>query len=702
MSRLVMSLLEALGLAFCEKGRKALQGYASFGDVLAPVAEGTLKELRKHMPSDQIRVALAETASMPPEEYAELLESVIKGLCRVQSVPFKAELHDYLAYLPLTIQQMFHRPSDPAGHNAPDKLDFYKPEQLLPFLPPRRPHFQPGARPDGLDHWELTGLRGLGECGEVWLGDDDEQPEHSPAALKFAIEKEARKRFLANAELFEKVFELNEIKGVVPLRSVYLQSDPPCLEYAFVSGYDLTGLLHEWSWRHLQPQIAAAGKLFKRIVEVIGQAHALGVVHRDLKPSNVLVHPTEGGRFSLWITDFGWGQIEAERSLHLHRTGGTPAAEQKRLALRGAYTPLYASPQQTKNERPAPTDDVHALGVIWHQLLKRDPNATAPVGDDWAEEFVSQGLSRHHAKLLTACVATRPDRRPADANVLLEMLIGEEDSAIGGPAGEGSKVISLGLGSSTKHAPLSTTSHAKSASAKSTATAVAPPPRTVAAGSASAAAATMLGNSGYHQGVTKSEPTGATSKVVRNSIGMSFVPIPAGTFEMGADSDEPGRCQDETPKHTVRITSAFYMSIYPVTQSQYERLMGRNPAFFHHRNGGSNEFPVESVIFQDAERFCRKLAHYGEEDAKGRIYRLPTEAEWEYACRAGTTSPYHYGEDLTIEDAHYAALTLKGQGHPCIVGQHTPNAWGLFDMHGNVEEWVSDWYGPDYYIVAVR
>lgn len=178
---------------------------------------------------------------------------------------------------------------------------------------------------------------------------------------------------------------------------------------------------------------------------------------------------------------------------------------------------------------------------------------------------------------------------------------------------------------------------------------------------------------------------------------MSFVLIPAGIFEMGADPDEPGHRRDETPKHTVRIGKPFYMSIYPVTQTQFEKIMGKNVSFFHQRNGGLPDFPVESVSWYDAERYCQKLTRDPDEAVYGRTYRLPTEAEWEYACRAGTTTPYSCGEKITEKDAHFAAAVLKGQGKPCSVGQHPPNPWGLYDMHGNVEEWVSDWYAADYY-----
>jgi formylglycine-generating enzyme required for sulfatase activity len=215
--------------------------------------------------------------------------------------------------------------------------------------------------------------------------------------------------------------------------------------------------------------------------------------------------------------------------------------------------------------------------------------------------------------------------------------------------------------------------------------------------SASQAAATILGHATQIPATAKAGSSTTTSKIIRNSIGMNFVPIPAGTFEMGASESEESHRRDETPRHTVRISTPFYLATVPVTQSHYERLTGRNPAFFHYRNGGSLDMPVESVSWYDAERFCQKLTRNPDESIYNRTYRMPTEAEWEYACRAGTTTMFSCGDSLEEKDAHYAAAVLKGQGKPCPVGQHPANAWGLQDMHGNVDEWVNDWYGGDYY-----
>ncbi|MGL4549845.1 MAG: SUMF1/EgtB/PvdO family nonheme iron enzyme [Gemmataceae bacterium] len=170
--------------------------------------------------------------------------------------------------------------------------------------------------------------------------------------------------------------------------------------------------------------------------------------------------------------------------------------------------------------------------------------------------------------------------------------------------------------------------------------------------------------------------------------GMRFRLIPAGRFLMGADGDDPLAHPDERPRRPVTITRPFWAGVYPVTQAQYQGLAGTNPSSF--RPGGRRKrlnfasLPVERVDFADAEAFCRLL---------GPEYRLPTEAEWEYACRAGTTTRYHFGDDLTADDAN----ANNWQKRPSPVGEFAPNGWGLYDTHGNVWEWTADWYEDGYY-----
>jgi formylglycine-generating enzyme required for sulfatase activity len=190
-------------------------------------------------------------------------------------------------------------------------------------------------------------------------------------------------------------------------------------------------------------------------------------------------------------------------------------------------------------------------------------------------------------------------------------------------------------------------------------------------------------------GLPSPDPAGT----VTNSIGMKFVSIPAGEFLMGAPEDCPfGDPENEDFQHRVRITKPFLIGMHQVTQSQYECVTGENPSFFK-----GPDLPVEHLTWNDAQRFCELLSDLPQERAAGRHYRLPTEAEWEYACRAGTTTTFNTGETLGLGQARFATMERSCPKPTAPVGSYPPNAWGLFDMHGNVWEWTSDWFSADYF-----
>jgi formylglycine-generating enzyme required for sulfatase activity len=171
--------------------------------------------------------------------------------------------------------------------------------------------------------------------------------------------------------------------------------------------------------------------------------------------------------------------------------------------------------------------------------------------------------------------------------------------------------------------------------------------------------------------------------VLAEESALEMVLIPPGSFLMGSPEDEPGRMSDEGPRHRVTLTRGAWLGTCPVTQAQWQAVMGDNPAHFH----GAHR-PVEQVSLADCWAFCAELGR-----RTGRAFRLPAEAEWEYACRAGTTTPYHFGSAISGDLASFEGQWGE-QTTP--VGQFTPNAWGLYDMHGNVWEWCGDrkrWYG---------
>jgi formylglycine-generating enzyme required for sulfatase activity len=201
-----------------------------------------------------------------------------------------------------------------------------------------------------------------------------------------------------------------------------------------------------------------------------------------------------------------------------------------------------------------------------------------------------------------------------------------------------------------------------------------------------------------------------TEIILTNCIGMEFALIPPGTFDMGCTDIEVARAIDDVkgrkdadwyqqhlpaqaPKHRVKITRPFYLGLTEVTQHQYELVAGTNPSKFK----GDSSRPVEQVTWDEAVDFCQKLGKMSLRQSACRECRLPTEAEWEYACRAGTVSLYGFGDDQTLLSQFAWWNTGLQEARTNPVGQLRPNVWGLCDMHGNVWERCSDWYATDYY-----
>lgn len=170
---------------------------------------------------------------------------------------------------------------------------------------------------------------------------------------------------------------------------------------------------------------------------------------------------------------------------------------------------------------------------------------------------------------------------------------------------------------------------------------------------------------------------------------LEFIWIPSGSFRRGSDGAEAGRDPDEGPRHPVILSRGFFLGVHEVTQAQWMAVMGTNPAVFRHGPEAPRR-PVESVSWEDCRAFIARLAEIG----AGR-FRLPTEAEWEYAARAGSETRFPWGDDPSGFATHqhaWANSRSMAITHP--VGGKPPNAWGLHDMHGNVWEWCFDWYGP--------
>jgi eukaryotic-like serine/threonine-protein kinase len=489
---------------------------------------------------------------------------------------------------------------------------------------------------------------------------------------------------------------------------------------AYVEGRSLAALIEPG--RPFEQERAVA--LVLRLALAMAEAHRRGIIHRDLKPSNVMVDE----RVEPIIMDFGLARrLEAESS-DLTTSG----------ALLG--TPQYMAPEQVEGLRElmGPACDVYSLGVILYELLAgqrpfRGPD-TRVLGLILTQEPAS--LSTHRPEIdrdleliCQKAMAKKIDDRYASMPALAEALetwLAKRPAAIStGPEGQMNRPGSI---ETARYSPAGSSTFSAVESGKSKRLYL---HRLIGRQrSISAVAAVVLGilalvawravtkhaSSNDHGGpASEFAKRAATDRPVpleaggfASSIGLDFVRIAPGRFVMGSPLGEGD--EKEHPEHLVEITRAFALSTREVTRAQYRSVMGTDPSL----EPGSSDLPVTYVSWLDAVNFCNALstrekrppyyrvAGEGETSAvtiirvDGRGYRLPTEAEWEYACRAGSTTRYPFGEDGSrLDEFAWNQRNSEQKVHP--VGMMKPNAWGLNDMIGNAWEWCQDGYDGAYY-----
>jgi formylglycine-generating enzyme required for sulfatase activity len=704
-----MRFLLCLARAVAKNGFKILADALPFGGALYDVASDAWQDYRQQRPNDSspqpeaaLTTELQMLAQAPAAQVRREAEAVVQEVAAGQLPEVQLALTAYLTQVPAMVRCSLRRPSDLSGTTVPANRALRRPEDLLPFLPPKLPRFKPGDRPlPGVD-WELELLLGVGGFGEVWKAKNPFFDGVPPVALKFCLDAAARERLLKHeAAILNHVMRQGRHEGIVPLQHTYLSADPPCLEYEFVDGGDLTGLLLESKPSRTGLPPAEAARVVQRLATIVGFTHRLKppIVPGDLKPANILVQRGVGGTSVLRVSDFGIGGLAARQAIELTRSGTRNGYLTS--ALRGACTPLYASPQQKRGDPADPRDDVYSLGVIWYQLLTGDLTRGCPTGRGWQKRLTEQGLSEAMLNLLMDCFGDEPQDRPRDAAVLAEAL-----AKLHAP------VAAPDVRATPPPRPVPVREERP-----------APPP--VAAPNVQAAPSPRpvpVQESRPEPSPVRSRPLDTIpTKLAReftNSLGTKFVLIPAGTFLMGSPPNEALRQDDEGPQHEVEITSSFYLGVYPVTQEEYQRLMGKNPSYFSAFGSGARKVkgldtrrhPVEQVSWEAAVAFCRKLSEQPEEKKKGRLYRLPSEAEWEYACRGGVKSstPFCFGDSLSSTQANfngnYPSKAAKGPylKRTSPVGSYKPNPFELYDMHGNVWEWCADWYDKNYYKQSPR
>jgi formylglycine-generating enzyme required for sulfatase activity len=614
--------------------------------------------------------------------------------------------------------------SDPASERREHPSD----EVLLEYL-------QPSTQPNSLGrlaHYEILEVLGTGAFGTV-LKAFDEKLQRVVAikvmAPELAVTSPARKRFLREAQASARIRHEHVV-------SIYAVEEKPLpyLVMEYIPGQTLQQRLDEVGPLDLPTML----NLGRQIAEGLAAAHAIGLIHRDIKPGNVLLDT--GIRDRVKITDFGLAR----------------AADDASLTQSGiiAGTPMYMAPEQAQGQRLDQRADLFSFGSVLYQMASGRPpfraSSTLAVMKRVAEgeprpireiipetpQWLCEIIARLHAKdpddrfqtarevadLLAACEAKlksqgdmqdlltaispkpaiRVERRHwlAAAILLLPILALLLTETIGithvlrngGTASTSAKTGIDASASNRMHRP--------------------PPP----------AVAPFTSAQGKQQQNAWAAYLGV-EVVTTNSLGMKLVLIPPGKFTMGTREDEPDHKPEEGPRHDVEIGRPFLLGANEVTVGQFktfvdatgsltetEKLGGplvwdsaearhkRVPAM-NWKNSGyeqTDNHPVVCVTWNDAHDFCQWLS-----EREGRGYTLPTEAQWEYACRAGADTAFSFGDLEDPLNAHGWYAANSGEVTHAV-GQKSANAWGLQDMHGNVWEWNSDHFHADYYRISPR
>jgi len=583
-----------------------------------------------------------------------------------------------------------------------------------------------------LGSYRVLKTLGKGGMGRAFLAEDPQLQR--TVALKVMLPVAAKKaasreRFLREARATAKI----EHDHIVTIYQVGEDRGVPYLAMQLLKGMTLEDLLKKKQGKTGMPLgLEQIMKLGREIAKGLAAAHEHNLIHRDIKPANIWLDATAGGRVK--ILDFGLVR----------------AAEESRLTTLGAVvgTPAYMAPEQARTDKIDGRADLFSLGVVLYRLcagrlpwLGNEPTETVmamltevatPVQE------LNPNLPPKLAKLIMMLLAKKPEDRPQSAKAVAEAIqaIERQQAAMQMQAAAPVAALAPAKPADAWHDP-----------AEATGMLVRLPAHKVKTqrrrslliiGSLASCAAlvvvavlvvllTRIGaatasNSKGNGAVARSNDPPATRKDLpgtrpdsrpkeadfTNSIGMKLAPIPPGEFTMGASDAETNRVQGHSTEagnvpHKVRITKGFYIGAYPVTVGQFRKFIqdsgykpSRTMSGEDWQNPGPNnaqtdDYPVVLVSWKDADEFCQWL-----KKKEGRPYRLPTEAEWEYACRADAPTAYCFGDDpKDLVKYGWFHDNSGNQRHP--VGQLRPNKWGLFDMHGNVFQWVADWYDQNYY-----
>ena len=513
------------------------------------------------------------------------------------------------------------------------------------------------------DRYRAQKLLGQGGFGKTFKAVDEYQSNKPLCVIKqFAFGNDNAKIRQTALDLFyEEAKHLETLGKHAQIPELFAYFDikgQPYLVQQFIDGQDLQQeVIRDGTFNQYQIR-----ELLSSLLPVLDFLHHQSppIIHRDIKPANII-------------------RRQSDRALVLVDFGAAKQATQTMLAKTGTVigSPEYVAPEQARG-KPAFASDIYSLGVTCIFLLTQvSPFDLFDLSQDtwaWRDYLVDNPVDESLGKILDKMIANALSQRYQSASEVLSALGTHQAPEKIDRVRDG---VEINIDRQSEILPGS----------------IARQPSKPTQIDRINAAILQTFTFETARLVNKKTLWGSQKLVVKQSPGqakqffedlgggvrLSMVSIPAGTFIMGAPELEVGSSDAQRPQHRVSVRS-FYMGKSPITQAQYAAVMSEYPAYFQ---GGDR--PVETVSWHDAVEFCQKLSQLTD-----RHYRLPSEAEWEYACRAGTTTAFYFGETIGLEVANYRSEETT------IAGSFPANAYGLNDMHGNILEWCADNYHGSY------
>ncbi|OCR00111.1 protein kinase [Oscillatoriales cyanobacterium USR001] len=522
--------------------------------------------------------------------------------------------------------------------------------------------------------YQIIKLLGSGGFGDTYLAKDLDLPGHPHCVVKHLKPKDPDPAVLPIAKrLFDTeaqtLYKLGRLHDQIPTLSAHFEENGEFyLVQDLILGHDLT------------KEIIAGKKLsesytitlLQNILEILAIVHQQNVIHRDLKPAN-LMRRQDG---KVIVIDFG--AVKEISTMVVNAQGQTSFT----LAI---GTQGYMPSEQAKG-KPKLASDVYAVGMIGIQALTGKTPDCLPE-DQMTGEVIWRNqaqVSNNLANVLDKMVRDHFSQRYQNAEEALQALL----------------AFSLNTSNLPKSSSNTPKSFWGSLFGLSPNPSVATPQPSTSSPTPSVPSNTLktfnfeivtVNSTGQIANRRQGQAEFFTDNL-GNGINLEMISIPGGSFLMGSPNTEAGRRDSQGPQHNVTV-APFFIGKYAVTQEQWEAVMGNNPSYFK----GAKR-PVEQVSWNDAVTFCQKLSK-----KTGKKYRLPSEAEWEYACRAGTKTPFYFGETITPELVNYEGnypygAATKGlyRKETTDVGSFKPNTFGLYEMHGNVWEWCADPWHDNY------